>query len=84
MNNARYVPPMGRFLRTRDAAAFLGLAPQTLRNWRSLQIGPPARKLSGRLIVYSVDDLRVWMDAREADVKTHHAPAGKAGARKEG
>jgi hypothetical protein len=73
-----YVPPVGRHLRTKDAAAFLGIAPQTLRNWKAQRIGPPARKLSGRLVVYSLDDLHAFMAAREATVAMHNAPACEA------
>ena len=78
------LPPVGRHLRTKDAAAFLGIAPATLRNWRALRIGPPARKLSGRLVVYRLDDLHAFMAAREATVATHNAPASNAGACGEG
>lgn len=76
------LPPVGRHLRTKDAAAFLGIAPATLRNWKALRIGPPARKLSGRLVVYSLDDLHAFMAAREA--ATHNAPASQAEACGEG
>ncbi len=84
MSATQYLPPVGRHLRTKDAAAFIGVAPQTLRNWKSMRVGPPARKLSDRLVVYSLDDLREWMAAREEQAVTHNAPAGEAGARGEG
>jgi hypothetical protein len=84
MSATHYLPPVGRHLRTKDAAAFLGIAPQTLRNWKALRIGPPARKLSGRLVVYSLDDLHAFMASREAAVATHNAPASQAEACGEG
>ena len=76
------LPPVGRHLRTKEAAAFLGVASATLRNWRHLKMGPPAKKLSGRLVVYSLDDLHAFMAAREA--ATHNAPAARAEACGEG
>ncbi len=84
MTVTQYVPPVGRHLCTKDAAAFLGVRPQTLRNWKALRIGPPARKLSGRLVVYSLDDLHAFMAQREAQTATHNAPASQAGACGEG
>lgn len=78
------LPPVGRHLRTKEAAAFLGIAPATLRNWKALRIGPPARKLSGRLVVYSLDDLHAFMAQREAQAATHNAPASQAEACGEG
>jgi hypothetical protein len=73
--------PLGRYLRTRDAAEFLGVKPNTLRNWKSLRIGPPFRKL-GTITLYDAAELRAWLDARTA--YTHNAPASQAGARGEG
>ena len=50
-----------QFLRTPDAAQFLGLSPRTLEKHRTYGTGPTYRKLGGR-IVYRVDDLRAWAD----------------------
>jgi len=49
-------------LTTADAAAYLGRAPQTLRNWRNLRTGP---KFSGRGsgIRYRITDLEAWIKA---------------------
>jgi predicted DNA-binding transcriptional regulator AlpA len=73
--------PMARHLRTRDAAAFLGVKPNTLRNWKAQRVGPPFRKL-GTITLYDADELRAWLDARTA--ATHNAPASQAEACGEG
>ena len=53
------LPP--RFLRTKEAAAFLGLSARTLEKHRTYGTGPSYRKLGGR-VVYSVDDLQAWAE----------------------
>ena len=50
-----------RFLRTPEAARFLGLSSRTLEKHRTYGTGPIYRKLGGR-IVYAPDDLRAWAD----------------------
>jgi excisionase family DNA binding protein len=47
-------------LRTAEAASYLALSPNTLRNWRSYGEGPPALKLGGA-IRYRVEDLDAWI-----------------------
>ena len=56
---AANIPP--RYLRTQEAARFLGLSERTLEKHRTYGTGPTYRKLGGR-VVYSVDDLRAWAD----------------------
>ncbi|MGY4197317.1 helix-turn-helix transcriptional regulator [Bradyrhizobium sp. USDA 4520] len=53
------VPP--RFLRTPEAARFLGLSSRTLEKHRTYGTGPAYRKLGGR-VVYAIDDLQAWAD----------------------
>jgi predicted DNA-binding transcriptional regulator AlpA len=53
--------PFGRYLRTQEAARFLGLSPRTLEKHRTYGTGPTYRKLGGR-IVYAPDDLKNWAD----------------------
>lgn len=53
------IPP--RFLRTKDAATFLGLSPRTLEKHRTYGTGPLFRKLGGR-VVYAIDELEAWAD----------------------
>jgi predicted DNA-binding transcriptional regulator AlpA len=53
------LPP--RYLRTPDAARFLGLSGRTLEKHRTYGTGPTYRKLGGR-IVYDIADLQAWAD----------------------
>src|SRR5258708_25767851 len=50
-----------RFLRTTEAARFLGLSGRTLEKHRTHGTGPRYRKLGGR-VVYAVADLQAWAD----------------------
>jgi predicted DNA-binding transcriptional regulator AlpA len=47
------------YLKTADAAAFLGLSSRTLEKHRSHGTGPAFRKLGGR-VVYAISDLHAW------------------------
>ncbi|WP_295813525.1 helix-turn-helix domain-containing protein [uncultured Nitratireductor sp.] len=51
------LPP--RFLRTKEAARFLGISLRTLEKHRTYGTGPLYRKIGGR-VVYAVDDLDAW------------------------
>jgi predicted DNA-binding transcriptional regulator AlpA len=53
------LPP--RFLRTPEAARFLGLSGRTLEKHRVYGTGPRYRKIGGR-VVYALDDLKSWAD----------------------
>ena len=53
------LPP--RFLRTPEAARFLGLSGRTLEKHRTYGTGPTYRKIGGR-VVYALDDLKAWTD----------------------
>jgi predicted DNA-binding transcriptional regulator AlpA len=53
------LPP--RFLRTPEAARYLGLSGRTLEKHRTYGTGPKYRKIGGR-VVYALDDLKVWAD----------------------
>lgn len=61
MNNhvPNNLPP--RYLRTPEAARFLGLSGRTLEKHRYFGTGPAYRRLGGR-VVYAVEDLRAWAD----------------------
>ena len=50
-----------RYLRTPEAARFLGLPGRTLEKHRTYGTGPAYRKLGGR-VVYALDDLKAWAD----------------------
>jgi len=51
------VPP--RYLRTPEAARFLGLSGRTLEKHRTYGTGPAFKKLGGR-VVYAIADLQAW------------------------
>ena len=53
------LPP--RFLRTPEAARFLGLSGRTLEKHRTYGTGPTYRKIGGR-VVYALGDLQAWAD----------------------
>uniref|UniRef100_B0SV52 Putative transcriptional regulator n=1 Tax=Caulobacter sp. (strain K31) TaxID=366602 RepID=B0SV52_CAUSK len=57
--SATVLPP--RYLRTPEAARFLGLSGRTLEKHRTYGTGPAYRKLGGR-VVYAIDDLQAWAD----------------------
>lgn len=52
-------PP--RFVRTQQAASFLGLSHRTLEKHRTYGTGPAYRKLGGR-VLYALEDLQAWAD----------------------
>ena len=51
------MPP--RFLRTPEAARFLGLSGRTLEKHRTYGTGPQYRKIGGR-VIYALEDLQAW------------------------
>jgi predicted DNA-binding transcriptional regulator AlpA len=53
--------PSQGFLRTPEAARFLGLSPRTLEKHRVYGTGPQYFKLGGR-VVYKLNDLQTWAD----------------------
>jgi predicted DNA-binding transcriptional regulator AlpA len=66
------LPP--RFLRTPEAARFLGLSGRTLEKHRTYGTGPKYRKIGGR-VVYALDDLKAWADLG-AKISTSDPGAG--------
>lgn len=56
---AAAIPP--RYLRTPEAARFLGLSGRTLEKHRTYGTGPRYSKIGGR-VVYRVEDLQAWVD----------------------
>ena len=65
-------PPL-RFLRTPEAARYLGLSGRTLEKHRTYGTGPLYRKIGGR-VVYALDDLKAWADL---GAKTSTSDPGK-------
>jgi predicted DNA-binding transcriptional regulator AlpA len=64
-----------RFLRTPEAARFLGLSGRTLEKHRTYGTGPTYRKIGGR-VVYALGDLQSWAD-RGAKSSTSDPGAGR-------
>ncbi|WGF90641.1 helix-turn-helix transcriptional regulator [Marinivivus vitaminiproducens] len=52
-------PSAPRFLRTQEAADYLGLSARTLEKHRTYGTGPVYRKLGCR-VVYTIDELEAW------------------------
>ena len=53
------LPP--RYLRTPEAARFVGLSIRTLEKHRTYGTGPRYSKLGGR-VVYRIEDLQAWVE----------------------
>jgi len=58
--NIAGMPP--RYLRTPEAARFVGLSIRTLEKHRIYGTGPRYSKLGGR-VVYRLEDLQAWVDS---------------------
>lgn len=56
-------------LTLRQAAEFLGISYQTLRNWRSEGRPTPPSYQIGAKVVYRLADLESWMEARRAHAR---------------
>jgi phage terminase small subunit len=55
-----------RYLCNDEAAEFLKLSPRTLEKQRVIGGGPKFRKF-GRRVVYAIEDLESWANARSCD-----------------
>lgn len=67
-----------RLLSTRQAAAYLGLAPHTLRRARSTGVlcgvtGPSYLRIGTRKVLYERRGLDLWIEQFEPKVSTPHA-----------
>jgi predicted DNA-binding transcriptional regulator AlpA len=51
-------------LKTPEAAAHLGLSPSTLEKYRLTGEGPVYFKSGPKIVLYSVEDLDAWLNAR--------------------
>ena len=54
---------LDRYVTVVEAAEYLTATRQTLDNWRYAKAGPPYYRIGGR-VVYHLDDLRAWVEAR--------------------
>lgn len=52
--------PSRRFIRTKEAAHFVGLCARTMEKHRTYGTGPRYCKIGGR-VLYDVEDLREWI-----------------------
>lgn len=62
INVSTYEGRVSTLLTTEQAAAFLGLSPRTLEDWRLRGGGPVFRKLGSRLVRYSPSDLTAFIE----------------------
>ena len=58
--------PATRYLSNEEAAEFLHLSPRTLEKQRVIGGGPKFHKF-GRRVVYAIDNLESWANARSCD-----------------
>jgi excisionase family DNA binding protein len=56
-----------RYLTNEEAAAYLRLSPRTLEKQRVIGGGPRFRKF-GRRVLYAIDDLQIWAEARACEM----------------
>ncbi len=56
------VSPQREYLNIDEAAEFIGVSRQTLDRWRMEATGPAVHRV-GRRVLYSLVDLRAFMDA---------------------
>jgi predicted DNA-binding transcriptional regulator AlpA len=52
----------GPLLRTKQAAAYLGLSKGVIDRWRLQGIGPRWSRLGKKIVVYSIEDLDAFLD----------------------
>lgn len=65
-------PKYDRFVRRREAARFLGLAPRTLANWACTPAREPGFHRVGRTVLYDLDELRAFASAGRVEAETRH------------
>jgi Helix-turn-helix domain len=51
-----------RLLTEGEVAKIFRVHPQTVRNWRVTEKGPPSLRLGLRRIFYKLEDVQAWMD----------------------
>lgn len=56
---------MAQLLRTAEVSAQTGTPVSTLRWWRHVGEGPPSFSLGKRIVVYSADQLELWIARRQ-------------------
>jgi hypothetical protein len=69
-------PSAPRYLTNHEAAEFLRLSPRTLEKHRVTGGGPRYRKF-GRRVLYAIDDLEAWANARCFQVTSGYECRGR-------
>jgi excisionase family DNA binding protein len=54
-------------MRTREAAAYLGVGESTMEKWRITGQGPAFERAGTRIVVYRVEDLDAFLGNRRDD-----------------
>jgi hypothetical protein len=67
LNEISDLPPSA-FIKTAQAAAYIGSSSSVLLNWRSQRRGPRYHG-SNDFVRYRISDLDVWMSARAGEVR---------------
>ena len=62
-------PPTRRVFRTREAAAYIGLAASTLEKLRANGEGPQFLRLGNRAVGYDLRDLDRWLDQQRESMQ---------------
>ncbi|MEU8678139.1 helix-turn-helix domain-containing protein [Streptomyces sp. NPDC048560] len=67
MRNSELLAPSiaPSFLTVAQAAAYLGVSPNTLYVWRHRREGPPSFTMGSRRVVYRVAALNEWIEQQE-------------------
>ena len=70
-------PLPSRYLRTPEAATFLGVSGRTLEKHRTYGTGPRYSKIGGR-VVYGLEDLQAWVHrgAKSSTAENDPEPLG--------
>ncbi len=52
------------YLNEKDLSRVSGIPVRTLQDWRRRSVGPPYRKLLGRLVRYPLAEALAWLDTQ--------------------
>jgi predicted DNA-binding transcriptional regulator AlpA len=69
-----------RVLRTPEAAAYVGLSPSTLEKFRLSGEGPSYHKAGPKIVIYRVEDLDAWLNARRRNSTSDNRSFAASGA----
>jgi hypothetical protein len=75
MHSQPAVQQSSRYLTNDETALFLRLSPRTLEKLRKIGGGPRYRKF-GRRVLYAIDDLEAWANARSYEMTDGYASRG--------